>query len=97
MPYAALDRLDRLNQIGVALSAEKDMPRLLEMILLGAQAITQADGGTLTPAERDTINNHIATTSSSRSRASSRSNSAGGRVKNGPVFYLETAVDRCKD
>ena len=47
MPHVALDRLDRLNQIGVALSAEKDMPRLLEMILLGAQAITQADGGTL--------------------------------------------------
>lgn len=46
-PAAALDRLDRLNQIGVALSAEKDMPRLLEMILLGAQAITHADGGTL--------------------------------------------------
>lgn len=47
MSQAALDRLDRLNKIGVALSAEKDMPQLLEMILLGAQAITQADGGTL--------------------------------------------------
>ena len=47
MSQATLDRLDRLNKIGVALSAEKDMPQLLEMILLGAQAITRADGGTL--------------------------------------------------
>lgn len=40
-------RLERLNAIGAALSAEKDTPRLLEMILLGAKAITNADGGTL--------------------------------------------------
>ncbi|HEY8119523.1 MAG TPA: HD domain-containing phosphohydrolase [Methylophilaceae bacterium] len=40
-------RLDRLNAIGVALSAERDNKRLLEMILLGAKEITNADGGTL--------------------------------------------------
>lgn len=42
-----LKRLERLNAIGVALSAERDNQRLLEMILLGAKEITNADGGTL--------------------------------------------------
>ncbi len=42
-----LQRLERLNAIGVALSAEKNTERLLEMILLGAKEITRADGGTL--------------------------------------------------
>jgi HD-GYP domain-containing protein (c-di-GMP phosphodiesterase class II) len=42
-----LKRLERLNTIGVALSAEHDNKRLLEMILLGAKEITNADGGTL--------------------------------------------------
>ncbi len=40
-------RLQQLNEIGIALSSEKDTPRLLEMILLGAKRITGADGGTL--------------------------------------------------
>jgi len=42
-----LKRLERLNAIGVALSAEHDNQRLMEMILLGAKEITNADGGTL--------------------------------------------------
>lgn len=42
-----LHQLERLNTIGVALSAERDNRRLLEMILLGAKEITNADGGTL--------------------------------------------------
>lgn len=42
-----LAQLERLNAIGIALSAERDNQRLLEMILLGAQEITNADGGTL--------------------------------------------------
>ena len=40
-------RIEKLNAIGIALSSEKDMPRLLEMILVGAKLITRADGGTL--------------------------------------------------
>lgn len=44
---ALLDNIERLNRIGVALSAERDTARLLEMILLGAKEITNADGGTL--------------------------------------------------
>jgi HD-GYP domain-containing protein (c-di-GMP phosphodiesterase class II) len=40
-------RLDELNEIGAALSKERDIDRLLEKILLAARAITHADGGTL--------------------------------------------------
>ncbi len=39
--------LEKLNAIGIALSAEKDHRRLLEMILVSAKEITNADGGTL--------------------------------------------------
>ncbi|MBN1377963.1 MAG: GAF domain-containing protein [Gammaproteobacteria bacterium] len=42
-----LQRVERLNQIGIALSAEKDASSLLEMILHGAKELTNADGGTL--------------------------------------------------
>jgi FOG: GAF domain len=41
------DHLRRMTQIGVALSAEKDIDRLLERILMEARTITHADGGTL--------------------------------------------------
>jgi len=40
-------RLEQLNAIGASLSAERDINRLLESILLAAKAITRADGGTL--------------------------------------------------
>jgi HD-GYP domain-containing protein (c-di-GMP phosphodiesterase class II) len=40
-------RLEELNSIGVSLSKEKDITRLLEKILLAAKSITNADGGTL--------------------------------------------------
>ncbi len=39
--------LKELTDIGIALSAEKDHSRLLEMILLKAKEITNADGGSL--------------------------------------------------
>ncbi|MDP2153612.1 MAG: HD domain-containing phosphohydrolase [Methylotenera sp.] len=51
-PYL-LARLERLNAIGIALSAERDNKRLLEMILLGAQEITNADAGTLYTITQD--------------------------------------------
>ena len=41
------ERLEQLNQVGVALSKETDITRLLEAILLAAKKITNADGGTL--------------------------------------------------
>ena len=40
-------RLEQLNEIGAALSQEKDIDQLLEKILLAAKAITRAAGGTL--------------------------------------------------
>lgn len=39
--------LRKLNSVGVALSAEKDHARLLEIILMHAKDMTRADGGTL--------------------------------------------------
>jgi transcriptional regulator with GAF, ATPase, and Fis domain len=42
-----LDQIKRLTQIGVALSAEKNLDRLLEMIVDEARFFTHADGGTL--------------------------------------------------
>ena len=42
-----LNQLERLNSIGIALSSEEDSRRLQEIILLGAQELTNADGGTL--------------------------------------------------
>ena len=39
--------LEYLNRIGVALSSEKDINKLLETILTAAKTITNADGGTL--------------------------------------------------
>ena len=40
-------RLEQLNDIGAALSKERDINRLLESILVAAKTITHADGGTL--------------------------------------------------
>lgn len=42
-----LQRLDQLVEIGVALSAERDIDKLVESILVAAKSITNADGGTL--------------------------------------------------
>ena len=42
-----LRRLEELNDIGIALSRERDISRLLETILLAAKKITHAEGGTL--------------------------------------------------
>ena len=40
-------RFEQLNEIGAALSHERDIDRLLENILVAAKNITHADGGTL--------------------------------------------------
>jgi HD-GYP domain-containing protein (c-di-GMP phosphodiesterase class II) len=42
-----LDQIRRLTQIGSALSAERNLDKLLEMIVDEARAFTNADGGTL--------------------------------------------------
>ncbi|MFH0933700.1 MAG: GAF domain-containing protein, partial [Pseudomonadota bacterium] len=48
-----LHRLEELNAIGVALSSERDINRLLETILVAAKRITNADAGTLYLLEPD--------------------------------------------
>ena len=42
-----LERIERLNEIGIALSVESDTPKLLELIMMGAKTLTGADGGSL--------------------------------------------------
>ena len=42
-----VQRLEDLNRVGVSLSKEKDINRLLENILIAAKNIVNADGGTL--------------------------------------------------
>jgi HD-GYP domain-containing protein (c-di-GMP phosphodiesterase class II) len=53
MSQTLLQRIEKLVEIGIALSAEKDTQRLMEMILLGAKAITNADAGTLYSVTED--------------------------------------------
>ena len=48
-----LHRIEKLTEIGIALSAERDTERLLEMILMGAKTLTCADGGTLYSVQED--------------------------------------------
>lgn len=45
--YDIAELLKQLNEIGIALSAEHDHDRLMELILFKAMDITNADGGTL--------------------------------------------------
>lgn len=49
----AFEKVKSLNEIGIALSAEKNIGKLLEKILISAKQFTNADGGTIylkTPA-----------------------------------------------
>ncbi|MBF0125569.1 MAG: GAF domain-containing protein, partial [Magnetococcales bacterium] len=60
-----LKRFAKLNKIGVALSTEKDIDRLMELILLEAKELTHADAGTLYSAtDRQTLRFEIIRTDS---------------------------------
>lgn len=61
-----LYRLEELNAIGIALSSEQDINRLLETILVAAKRITHADAGTLylLDAERQALQFEIVRTDS---------------------------------
>jgi HD-GYP domain-containing protein (c-di-GMP phosphodiesterase class II) len=62
-----MQRLEQLNAIGASLSAERDIHRLLEQILVAAKSITRADGGTLyRVTEERTLRFEIVRTSSLR-------------------------------
>lgn len=58
------DRIERLNQIGVALSAEKELDVLLEKIVTEAKSLTEADGGTLYLLRDDALHFTVAQTDS---------------------------------
>jgi HD-GYP domain-containing protein (c-di-GMP phosphodiesterase class II) len=47
------DDLSKLNEIGIKLSAERDIDKLLELILSNSREITGADAGSLYLVERD--------------------------------------------
>lgn len=60
-----MQRLEQLNSVGASLSAERDINRLLESILVAAKSITRADGGTLYQVtEERTLRFEIVRTSS---------------------------------
>ena len=50
-----LARVERLNAIGIALSAEDNHERLLETILLGAKELTNAEGGSVYRVEGERL------------------------------------------
>jgi HD-GYP domain-containing protein (c-di-GMP phosphodiesterase class II) len=54
-----LRRLEQLNEIGAALSLEKNLNALLEKILIAAKAITRADGGTLYLIENEGVSQQL--------------------------------------
>ncbi|MEO5351622.1 MAG: hypothetical protein H7835_00160 [Magnetococcus sp. XQGC-1] len=57
--------VERLNDIGIALSAERNADRLMELILLGAKELTRADAGTMYRlTERQTLKFEILRTDS---------------------------------
>ena len=59
-----LRRLEELNAIGVALSSERDINRLLETILIASKRITNADAGTLYLMEKEALKFEIMRTDS---------------------------------
>src|SRR2546421_9148525 len=62
-----MQRLEQLNMVGASLSAERDITRLLESILVAAKTITRADGGTVSRVtEEKTLRSEIVRTSSLR-------------------------------
>lgn len=54
-----IKQLEKLIEIGIALSSKMDTEQLLEMILFGAKSITGADGGTLYSIQENSIRMEI--------------------------------------
>ena len=51
--HTSLDTIRKLSEVGIALSAEKDNSRLMELILQSARDVANADGGTLYSRSED--------------------------------------------
>ncbi len=75
-----LSRLEYLNAIGIALSQERDIDKLLETILVAAKNLTRADGGTLYRLVDDKLQFEIV-------RNDSLSIAMGGTSGNPVPFY----------
>jgi HD-GYP domain-containing protein (c-di-GMP phosphodiesterase class II) len=75
-----LSRLEYLNAIGIALSQERDIHKLLETILIAAKNLTHADGGTLYRLDGDKLQFEIV-------RTDSLSIAMGGTSGNAVPFY----------
>lgn len=52
-------KLNRLVELGISFSAARDPEKLMEMILIGAKELTNADGGTLYKLEDDALSFRI--------------------------------------
>jgi HD-GYP domain-containing protein (c-di-GMP phosphodiesterase class II) len=75
-----LSKLEYLNAIGIALSQERDIDKLLETILVAAKNLTHADGGTLYRLVGDKLQFEIV-------RTDSLSIAMGGTSGNAVPFY----------
>jgi HD-GYP domain-containing protein (c-di-GMP phosphodiesterase class II) len=75
-----LSKLEYLNAIGIALSQERDIDKLLETILIAAKNLTHADGGTLYRLVDDKLQFEIV-------RTDSLSIAMGGTSGNPVPFY----------
>src|SRR5574341_421962 len=65
-------QITRLNQIGIALSSEHNLNKLLEIIVKEARSFTEADGGSLYIKEGDKLNFLVAQTESLEHRSKSK-------------------------
>jgi len=59
-----INQVEKLTSIGISLSKEKNLAKLLEKILIGAKEITQSDGGTLYLIKNEMLNFEILRTDS---------------------------------
>jgi HD-GYP domain-containing protein (c-di-GMP phosphodiesterase class II) len=75
-----LSKLEYLNAIGIALSQERDINKLLETILVAAKNLTHADGGTLYRLAEDKLQFEIV-------RTDSLAIAMGGTSGNAVPFY----------
>ena len=75
-----LSKLEYLNAIGIALSQERDINKLLETILVAAKNLTHADGGTLYRLIEDKLQFEIV-------RTDSLGIAMGGTSGNSVPFY----------
>jgi hypothetical protein len=82
-----LSKLEYLNAIGIALSQERDINKLLETILIASKNLTHADGGTLYRLIDDKLQFEIV-------RTDSLAIAMGGSSGNPVPFYPIPLHDR---